>query len=670
MRKDNKKTSFVIVSLLSMLIAGCGTGNSSSASSSTSSNIKNSESSQTHSSSKDLSSSGNSNHSSLTSSSTSSSSTSTFNPETDAKVFISNKDELEEAWKLNNGDRMIKLTTNDGVDAALEVEKGNIVITSSNEDVLKVYGLYLHPIATGEAEVTVSYYSSTDTVKINIGAQESLAPRLFLDYDGFSVFETFQRMETAIPSFICIDRNNNDITSSVTVTSDIDPNAVYDIAKGTFTTNVQGEHTLTYTASDLEDPSLKTEKTIKLNVFRNLFKATHTDWQINNYKNPGQEFITTNNGGYSLCQLDYEPSSYYYIETVVEMPSGHHGGQHAAIATFNPSDTSKSLVFDMDFGDYNWKIKNFKTSGDGAWSLEGEIDNWRLGQYFLKEVPTEDENTIKLGLVRRGQEFYMFVNDGYVGMVTNKEYSNVDTYPGFFAHAGSAGTKFTNINYISGLEAVNEKFNSLIGNGESFVTNYVARGYEWAFGSQNIDNRNYTVNERSEKRGLNFDFTNETTSHNTGMVSLYQYFDSDFTFEFDYKPTTETTLTEKDCKMWLEARPYNFSDEIFWIGTKFRTSDAEQMIKRIKTDVVKETWDTKTITNPREGMHYEVIRTMNETNCTITLRITSLADPTQVIEASSTYSGSCWNDKLILIWHNTNLAGQFSNIEWSTGGAQ
>ena len=54
----------------------------------------------------------------------------------------------------------------------------------------------------------------------------------------------------------------------------------------------------------------------------------------------------------------------------------------------------------------------------------------------------------------------------------------------------------------------------------------------------------------------------------------------------------------------------------------------------------------------------------------ITLRITSLADPTQVIEASSTYSGSCWNDKLILIWHNTNLAGQFSNIEWSTGGAQ
>ena len=94
------------------------------------------------------------------------------------------------------------------------------------------------------------------------------------------------------------------------------------------------------------------------------------------------------------------------------------------------------------------------------------------------------------------------------------------------------------------------------------------------------------------------------------------------------------------------------------------------MIKRIKTDVVKETWDTKTITNPREGMHYEVIRTMNETNCTITLRITSLADPTQVVEASSTYSGSCWNDKLILIWHNTNLAGQFSNIEWSTGGAQ
>jgi hypothetical protein len=352
------------------------------------------------------------------------------------------------------------------------------------------------------------------------------------------------------------------------------------------------------------------------------------------------------------------------------MPANHHGGHHAAIATFNPEDVSKFLVFDMDFGDYNWKIKDFKTSGDGAWNLGGEVDNWRLGQYFLKDVPTSEETSMKLGLLRRGSEFYMFVNDVYVAMSTHKDYSNIPTYPGLFAHAGNAGTTFKNINYISGKENVENKFNDLIGNGETLITGYVARGYDWAFDSQNIDNRNFVVNERSEERGLNFDFVNGTTHHNSGMVSLYQYFDNDFTFEFDYKPTSETTPTSSDCKMWLEARPYDFSDEIFWIGTKFRDNDAEQIIKRIKTDTTGETWNTKNITNPREGMHYEVIRTINETNCTITLRITSLVDSTQVVEQTTTYSGKCWNDKMLLIWHNTNLKGQFSNITWSTGGAK
>ena len=670
MGKDNKKINIAFLGLLSLLVAGCGPMSTSVTSKNPMTSLeKISLSSKVESTSK-VSSTSSTSQITTSSSSDSSSSTSTFDPERDAEVLIENKDELTKVWKLNSGDRMINLSTNDGSNPDLKVEEGNITITSSNENVIKVYGLYLHAVGVGEATITVSYYNSKDTVHINVEAQESLAPRLFLDYDGFSVIETFQRKATSIPSFICVDKNNNDITSSVIVTSDLDPNAVFDLANGILTTSVTGKHTITYTAVDPLDSTLKTEKSIKVDVYRNLFKAEHNDWKINNYKNPGEEYITTTNTGYSVCQLDYEPSTYYYIETEVEMPANHHGGNHAAIATCNPNDLTKFLVFDMDFGDYNWKIKDFKTTGEGAWSLEGEVDNWRLGEYFLKDVPTSEETSIKLGLLRRGGEFYMFVNDGYVTMSTHKDYSNIPTYPGLFAHAGNAGTTFTNINYISDKENVENKFNELIGNGETFITNYVARGYEWAFGSQNIDNRNFVVKERSEERGINFDFVNGSTSHNTGMVSLYQYFDGDFKFEFDYKPTSETTPTASDCKMWLEARPYDFSDEIFWIGTKFRDSDAEQMIKRIKTDTTGETWNRTTITSPREGMHYEVIRTINDTNCTITLRITSLVDPTQVVEQTTTYSGKCWNDKMLLIWHNTNLKGQFSNIEWSTGGVQ
>jgi len=167
---------------------------------------------------------------------------------------------------------------------------------------------------------------------------------------------------------------------------------------------------------------------------------------------------------------------------------------------------------------------------------------------------------------------------------------------------------------------------------------------------------------------MNFSFTNASTHHNGGMVSLYQYFDGDFTFEWDYIPTSAWN-TNNDCKMWLEARPLGYGDEIWWIGTKFRENDAEQMIKRIKTEVTGENWTTNVISNPRAGMHYKVARRVDTAagKCYFDLIITSLADSSQVVQQLNVpYSGTCWNDKLILIWHNTNQAGEFSNVTWST----
>ena len=264
----------------------------------------------------------------------------------------------------------------------------------------------------------------------------------------------------------------------------------------------------------------------------------------------------------------------------------------------------------------------------------------------------------------------MFVNDTYLGMTTDKDYSNNVSYPGLFTHQGNAGTKFTKINYISGQDNVKDKINTLTNNGASMITGYIACGYDWAFDSRNTDNKNFTVNPYSEERGVNFDFTNENTHHNSGMVSLYQYLDGDFKFEWEYVPTRSSTPTSSDCKMWLEARPgYDYGNPLFWLGTKFRDTDAEQMIKydpisadNFNTSV----WDNGTITNPRAGAKYEVIRTVGDTSSTFVLKVTSLDDPTQVVERTFEYSGKAWNDKLILIWHNTNLTGQFSNIKLET----
>ena len=457
--------------------------------------------------------------------------------------------------------------------------------------------------------------------------------------------------------------NSVDTTYTVNITSN--GNGV--IENGTYTPDQYSEsgvHTLTYTAVHSH-----TGKEIVLghrdvNVYRKLFRNAG-DWSVENELAPNEEQVaSTTNTGFGTVELNYSASTNYYIETEIIMPTNHNGGHHVGISNYSQYNQSQFLVFDLDLGDYNWRVKNFKTSGDGSWNLDNEVDNWRLGEYFDRSISKSDTK-VKLAVAREGSCFYMFVNDEYLTMTTDNDYSYEPSYPGLFTHAGNEGSKFTKINYISGSENVQAKINELTDNGSSMISSYVARGYDWAFDSKNTDNRNFTVNPYSEERGVNFDFTNETTHHNGGMVSLYQYLDGNFKFEFDYKPTSESTPTANDCKMWLEARPMDYSSEIFWIGTKFRDSDAEQMLKGILTEPAGEIWNTTTITNPRAGMHYEVIRTVGETNSTFELRIVSLADPTQVVEFTVAYSGQAWNDKLILIWHNTNLAGQFSNIKLS-----
>lgn len=523
--------------------------------------------------------------------------------------------------------------------------------TSNDKDSLELTG-----------QLTINDSTVIDGKTATLAAVKEGAPGLSVSDEIVS--GKLQGEAITLPTYSAVSASGINLTDKVVVKDLTDENAEISADYTTLTSNVYGTHTIEYSVTDeLTGKTVTTQR--EIDVYRKLYSGHDGKWEVENQLSYNQ-IATTSNAGFGTSRLNYAPSSYYYVESLVHMPSGHHGGHQVGMSNYRENNNSSFLTFAIDLGDYNWKVKDFLS--DGQWNLEGEVDNWRLGEYFLKDVPTSEETTFKFGMLRKGKEFYMFINDNYVTMVTDKDYSNVPTYPGFFTHAGSSGTKFANINYISGEEAVNNKFNSLIGNGESLFTNYIARGVSWAFDSQNIDNRNYTVNAKTEEKGLNFSFTNASTHHNGGMVSLYQYFDGDFTFEWDYIPTSEWN-TNNDCKMWLEARPLGYGDEIWWIGTKFRQNDAEQMIKRIKTEVTGENWTKNVILNPRAGMHYKVARRVDTAagKCYFDLVITSLVDSSKVVQQLNVpYSGTCWNDKLILIWHNTNQAGEFSNVTWST----
>lgn len=681
MRKDNKIV-LALVSLFTILITGCGSTNTSTSSNKTSSNVstslKDNTSSSTNSTSSLITNSSNgSASSSITSSNHSSDSISTSI--LDAEVYITNKAELTKTWTLNSGDRMIGIAANEGINANLAVESNEITITSNNEDVLKVYGLYLHPVAAGEATITVRYHNAFDTVDIAIEAVESSAPRLFLDYDGFTTYKSLQGNPVVIPNFICIDKNNQDITSNVIVTSDLDSNAVYDAANGTFTSTIVGEHTITYTAVDSEDSTLKTEKSIKLNIYRKMFSWTDNTFTVHNeYSN--NQTVTSNKNGFQLARFNINPGTIYYAEADVSV-SANNNTYKVGMGHYKEGSVNY-LTSVINSGDSNFNMKDFKTSGDDSWTFENGPFSWQLGTYRVPEIGHNWKN-IKFAIARDGDNFYTFINDHLVSTYAGGFYAEGNTIPAIVGHDFvNPSTEYSNIDFYNDETKVREKISTLIANDSAYVM-----GYNQYSGYGATEGTDFIVNPISEERGVNFDFIKdniENSDDNTlTTVSPYVYFSDDFTFEFDYK-FTSTANTGDWGRMWIEARSalYNWAVPWFEFGAVYSGSNQRFLMDQEKAK--NEGWTTSAYyTQPQfadtskwggvafdesKGVHYKITRDLQESQHVFTLELYSIANPDQKYTQTVTANTGNWNKEITLTWRNINCAGQFSNIKWSTGG--
>ena len=105
------------------------------------------------------------------------------------KATISNKEALKVEWHLGEANRQITLETDSAVNVSNLVNKGQILITSSDENVIKLIGTYLSPVSAGTATITVTTASGTDSVEITLlpreTAPEFIVPSSFgyaLDY--------------------------------------------------------------------------------------------------------------------------------------------------------------------------------------------------------------------------------------------------------------------------------------------------------------------------------------------------------------------------------------------------------------------------------------------------------------------------------------------------------
>ena len=540
----------------------------------------------------------------------------------------------------------------------------------------------------GTATVTVEVQGKTDTFTINVVHG---TPMLTLSGNGLTVTDdggTMQAMQgTALdlPAAVAF-ADDADITENVVI--EYSDQAKLHIEGGKMTPEI-GTHTITYTVKNPADATKTATKVVTVNVYRKVFSWTNTQFTVDNeMTSNAEQTVKVNKNGYEMAQFNLEASDAYYVEVTFKNA----GWALAGIANFVPDDNHNRALVSVvpTSGNADYKIIDFNPN-EGGWNVQENDTSKNLVIYqyqackqggLTKLAKDGDFNVTRLGIVRVGRMFYMFYNDQYIGATDMAHYASVNTIPGLFVWNMSSTDIITGIDYFSGKEAAMAKLNALTGNGRDYIRQYVPDNF--ALGSKNTDNDHFTRNDTTTERGVNFDFTKNDADFNDGMVSPYVWFSGDFTFSWDYKATS---TTGSGSRMIVEMRTLIGYDHNSCGGIQFGAqyeSDASlnrYLLSGAGLAEGHKWYEPGAGTDATAGSRFTISRKIREDYAEITLTATSLTDPTKTFtrtinigatadkstDGTTAFEG--WNRVVILQWHNTRVAGEYSNISWTSDSA-
>lgn len=400
-----------------------------------------------------------------------------INSETDENVItsisISNKSSLMNKWSCQNGLRFVEISTNSKINISSALEEGLIEIISSDINVVTVLGQYLCPVSVGNATITVISGNVSDVVEVSVSEPSNNAPRLILNYDGVAKFKTIINEPISLPKYVCFDSDNNDISSSVIIKSDIDPNAVFDFATGNFTTSVKGEHTISYEVVNPKNPDDVIKESVKVNVYQKILHnyGSYKDI-LENEKSDNPTFRSTDNG-FSVNTFYLEPSTTYYaeaifdgVDTITRGSSWGIGMLHSTNENINKAIFLKDYLSVNSNGTWSHKYGPFWNEGakisDSTYSYKKQTISLNL---------TNKNETIKYAVARNGDYFYTFINDKLAETHLYSSYKNVGTIPGIILVGDHSSKcypgKASNIDFYSGNKAI-DKINELTSTSSTF----------------------------------------------------------------------------------------------------------------------------------------------------------------------------------------------------------
>lgn len=502
---------------------------------------------------------------------------------------------------------------------------------------------------------------------------------------------------------------------------------VYDASNNTVTCTETGEdYTVTYTITENRAASaLTTSKTVNVKLYRKVFKAV-TGRKV--YDHPiavldfdyeeGTKFAADSEQKLSiqesntvLGQFNMTASKYYYAEATFTLknPSGDSfvGLSHslpvdsgtptrwlAAMVDRGPADTARNFkIKDIDMTD-----ETGKASGNpDCFNYNKKDVLYRNRLVNFGGLTDNDAKKVKVAVARADEYFYTFVNDQFVMVNTDKDYSE-PTIPGIFGiklNDSEAGVTIGSISWVEGSDATNTKLTGL------YTDKY--------FGYNAWNNNNPTFTKSADgfttsdnMNASSGDGDNANTCWMIGGITPYVVFDGDFKVEYDYVNTS----AQYSAVRWTRGALLNIVSALSHTdggqktimaatGLRIRGSNAtagnnviyhgspamqESGVPYADTDVdwadgganhanftnnlyeSQNPYSTYGVHN-NDKIHFSVERRLKSDHAEYTMQITIAGN---VIKRVMSVDCDKWSDPVMFRWVNESCHGTVSDATWQT----
>ncbi len=364
-----------------------------------------------------------------------------------------------------------------------------------------------------------------------------------------------------------------------------------------FSSSAIGEHTITVTVEDTDNPGVSKSVDIDVNVARKIFGDTESGTVKldgdTKYGTPSEQKATINdleNGGRYLL-LNMEASRYYYAE-----------------ANFTGSNIAGFMgyVHQSSKNDTNWLYTTLRPNekglvvGTNATGGLGERKMVANTDVVMGNTWNRSAETTKIATIRMDDTIYNFMNDQYIGSYVTSTYKDVGTIPGLYANGYGSGidtVTLSNIDYGTGEQASTTKLNGLLVNGSKLInqganrtdvtydsssnpTNWdgdgdIASSSQWGYWQpQLVEGTDFERVESDAPEKFAYTYKATGKNNTASLISPWVWFEGDFTFEFDYQFTSGTN---NDAAMEVsvlsaENNSKTFASSPLEFGAKFGTT--------------------------------------------------------------------------------------------------